>query len=267
MTEAAHGAVPQDVDSPATAQVERSSEASSQPPKSEQASESGRTSIDKLAEKDDVTEWVEARDDAKADELEAEGREDEIPEHRRKSRYQRLKESRERAQAEAAAAKAEAQALRERGTSPEAIEMVRVQERFKMRAEKVREQLPDYEQVMQSAPDVPLSDEAFTAIAYSEHGPRMAYELAAAPEILAQFAAQPPHEQARIIGRMEMLIESEGRPQRPQPRLVTKAPAPITPPKGGGASPPTDVRKLAGSDDITAYAKARDAENRKAGRR
>jgi hypothetical protein len=269
MTEASHGAVPA-VDSPAPAQVEQSSEASSQPPKSEQAGDGGRTNIDKLAEKDDVTEWVEAREDAKADELGAEGRDDEIPEHKRKSRYQRLKEAKARAEAAAEAARAEAEALRQTGGIPpeeiEAVVEARLEGiRFQERTRAALKDLPDFQTVLESAPDVPLSDAAMVAIRRSEVGPRMAYELASAPEVLQALAQQPPHEQARMLGKLEALIEMERR--GPQARRVTRAPAPVAPPRGGGVSPPADIRKLAESEDVTAYARERDKQTRVAGRR
>ena len=266
MSDEAHGAAPVDVGgtAPATPQPSTISEASEgQPHESGQANEGTHENLAKLAEKDDVTEYAEASDDAKDDALEEEGREEEIPQHRKKTRNQRDKEAKQKLWERAEAAEAEARALRESGVGvpPEAIESIQAKAMFRARAEQVKESIPDFDAVLQSAPQVDLHDVAIATIANSKLGPRMAYELASAPDALTAISRMPPQEQLRVLGRLEFAIEEQARAQA-NGRRVSNAPAPIKPPSGGGVSPPSDIRKLAESDDISGYAKARDKQSR-----
>jgi hypothetical protein len=130
-------------------------------------------------------------------------------------------------------------------------------ELFRERVEQVREHIPDYDRVIQSTRVEIRSDAVMDMIRDSEKGPLLAFHLASKPERIHELNQMSPLEAARYIGGLESRLSL------PKPKNATKAPPPVNPPKGG-AAPAKDFRSLAESDDITAYAKHRDASRKRA---
>lgn len=119
------------------------------------------------------------------------------------------------------------------------------------REDEARERMPDYDDtIRKSRTDV--SPQVGRLILESDKSALLAYHLAKNEDTLRELNAMSERQATREIGRLEARLSL------PQAKKTTTAPAPIKPPSGGGASPPTDIRKLADSEDITAYARARD---------
>jgi hypothetical protein len=121
------------------------------------------------------------------------------------------------------------------------------------REDEARERIPDYDNVLRAS-RVELSEPVTDLLIRSDKSALLAYHLAKNESTLRELNQMSPIEAARQIGRLEARLSL------PQAKKTTQAPPPLRPPSGGGASPPTDIRKLADSEDITAYAKARDAK-------
>lgn len=103
------------------------------------------------------------------------------------------------------------------------------QAEFQRRTQEVRAQNPDFDDVIMSASDAPVSDAVREALLTSEHGPAIMYQLAKSPAELARLSALPPLLAAREIGRLEAKLSSVA------PSPVKQKPA-IRPP-----APPTSV--------------------------
>ena len=100
-------------------------------------------------------------------------------------------------------------------------------------------------------------------------GPAMMEALEGEGEAIRYLANLPPAARSREMGKLEgyvhaqqMLKQQAGAIQEPQPRRVTQAPPPIRAPRGA-ANPPSDIRSLAGKDDVQDYVRARQAQERR----
>jgi hypothetical protein len=111
----------------------------------------------------------------------------------------------------------------------QAEEAERRQEAFLEKAEKVAERYPDFQAVV-SNPTLPINDAMAEYIADSDHGADLAYHLGKNPMKAAQIAQLSPIKAARELARIESELSQK------QARPVSKAPAPITPIAGVGAS-------------------------------
>lgn len=128
------------------------------------------------------------------------------------------------------------------------------------RADAIKDRVPDFDRV--------LKDFADDGGQFSEHvkeavirvGPELAYYLAKNPDIAEELNELEPIEAAIRIGELRPKLSLA------QPRKQTQAPAPL---KGitGGAAPTKSLADLAKADDLSAYIKARDAEDAAAKRR
>jgi DNA repair exonuclease SbcCD ATPase subunit len=128
------------------------------------------------------------------------------------------------------------------------------------RADAIKDRVPDFDRV--------LKDFADDGGVFSEHvkeavikvGPELAYYLAKNPDIAEELNELDPIEAAIRIGELRPKLSLA------QPRKQTQAPAPL---KGlsGGAAPSKSLADLAKQDDLSAYIKARDAEDAAARRR
>jgi hypothetical protein len=103
------------------------------------------------------------------------------------------------------------------------------------RVEKVREELPDYDEVIFSDAfrTLPVSAAMAEAIEASEFGPKLAYHLAKNPAEAARIASLAP------IPAVRELLMLEGKlsvASPPQTRPVSAAPAPIAPVAGARAA-------------------------------
>lgn len=99
------------------------------------------------------------------------------------------------------------------------------QAEFQRRTAEVRQKHPDFEDVVMSAADVPVSQAVTEALLTSEHGPEIMYQLASSPAELARLSALPPLAAAREIGRLEAkLASSTPPPVKPKPAFRPPAP-------------------------------------------
>jgi hypothetical protein len=106
----------------------------------------------------------------------------------------------------------------------------------------------DYDEVIQSVSDIPLSPAHQRVILESEHGPEIAYQLAQDPAELKKFAAMSPLAAARYFGKLEAQHTPAAAP--PKETKVSQAPRPIKPVGAGkgGAASTFDVSKASLSD-------------------
>jgi hypothetical protein len=102
---------------------------------------------------------------------------------------------------------------------------------FKGRADKAREILKDFDQVMQAATVSPSHPEIIHLILSSDKGPEIAYYLCMNPKVVHSLNEMSPFAAAREIGKLEQSASLA------TPKTVTKAPAPVEPIKGGTAPP------------------------------
>jgi hypothetical protein len=131
---------------------------------------------------------------------------------------------------------------------------------FFERAEEVKGKLPDFDKAVNDlyAQIGPLSEGLRDLIASSDQGPVILYHLAKNPSAARDLNSYGIVDAAREVGRLEAKLS-------PAPKKETKAPPPLSTPKGG-ASPPRDVYGLAKSSErIDDYVKARLAQMKKDG--
>ena len=91
--------------------------------------------------------------------------------------------------------------------------------------------------------------------------------LAYEPDAIRYLVSLPQAKRAREMAKLEGYLHAQALAQQnayqePQPRRMSAAPPPITPPKGA-ANPPRDLRGLAGKDDVADYVHARQQQERK----
>jgi hypothetical protein len=92
---------------------------------------------------------------------------------------------------------------------------------FSEREAEARKAIPDYDDVMAEADQIPASDAMLDVIRASDRGPALAYHLAKNPELSLKIANMPPLLAAKELGRIEASISPA------KPRTESKAPAPI----------------------------------------
>ena len=117
---------------------------------------------------------------------------------------------------------------------------------YQAKAEKIRETIPDYDEVIETA-DVQVNQDVGALIVQSERGPELAYHLANNPDLAFDLNQMSPTEAAFQLGKIE-----SGLPKA-QPKTATKAPPPPEPVKGG-AQP----RKEPGDMSYAEYKKWRE---------
>jgi hypothetical protein len=122
---------------------------------------------------------------------------------------------------------------------------------FVERAEDAKAKIPDFDATFETFARAggQFAPHVVEELHESEHGPVLAYQLAKNPRLAAELNAMSPRDAAREIGRLEAKVSL------PQPKKQTQAPPPLKA-LTGGASPPTDMAKLAQSEDITEFVKA-----------
>jgi hypothetical protein len=112
------------------------------------------------------------------------------------------------------------------------------------RLSEVRDRIPDFDQAMLEARDLHIRADLQELIRESPKGPLIAYYLARNLDRLDDLNRLPPVQAAREIGRLEARIRG------PQPNVVTKAPPPVSAPKGGTASPARDPSRMSMEDFV-----------------
>lgn len=133
------------------------------------------------------------------------------------------------------------------------LEQGRVSE-LQERAEAIKDRIPDFDKAIRKYVDDGGEFSPHVKEAVLRVGPELAYYLAKNPDVADELNELEPIEAAIRIGELRPKLSLA------QSRKQTQAPAPL---KGlnGGAAPTKSLADLAKADDISAYVKARDAED------
>jgi hypothetical protein len=129
---------------------------------------------------------------------------------------------------------------------------------FEKRAAKVKDVVPDFEDALEAFVEDggSFADHVARRLHKAgDKGPVLAYHLAKNPELADELNNMDPADAAAELVRIEAKLAL------PQPKKQTQAPAPLAPVKGA-AVPPKDVHAAAKSDDLSAYYKMRDEQER-----
>lgn len=106
------------------------------------------------------------------------------------------------------------------------------------RQQKVKDEIPDYEEVMASADSIMVSDQVRDAIIESENGPQLAYYLATHPDEAESLAKLSVQGALVRLGKLEAKLEIPEAKPAPE---ISKAPAPIAPLKSTNSIPELPV--------------------------
>jgi hypothetical protein len=120
-------------------------------------------------------------------------------------------------------------------------EQSRMRQKFQERLDAVKQDLPDYDDMIASS-DVAVSGPVTDAIIESDVGPQILYYLAENPDFARELGEKSITSQLRSIGRLEAKFEKSETPKPSVKEPVAKksnAPAPINPLKSGGN--PSDI--------------------------
>ena len=121
-------------------------------------------------------------------------------------------------------------------------------DRFTANQKEFMESNPDYQQVLNAASDITVSDEVKAAILDAENGPEILYSLAKDKDFAKSLSEMPAHRALREIGKMEAKLTKRSEAEQDQENTpiseVSKAPAPIRPLSGSGSA-----TALKGSDE------------------
>jgi hypothetical protein len=93
-----------------------------------------------------------------------------------------------------------------------------------------RAEHPDYDAVARN-PALPITQQVAEVILETDDPPAIAYYLGQNPQEAAAIAQMTPHQIGRAIGRIEAKLSAppaSDAPRQPEPKTVTKAPAPVT---------------------------------------
>lgn len=110
---------------------------------------------------------------------------------------------------------------------------------YQARIAEARTRYSDYEEVMVTAPEIPLPPHVSQALVESEFGPDIAYRLAKDPARIQRIVSLTPTAALREIGKVEAEIEA-GRKSKAVPR-VSNAPEPISPVDAKSSTPSRDA--------------------------
>lgn len=101
------------------------------------------------------------------------------------------------------------------------------------KVEAAKAEMPDFDEMVQSASDVIIPDHVRDAMMESDVGPKLLYHFAENPEIARSIAAMPPIKALREIGKLEAKFEAPKQAEKP-PVARSKAPEPIQPIRANG---------------------------------
>lgn len=104
----------------------------------------------------------------------------------------------------------------------EAAERTKTAENWSRRIADATAEMPDIEDVLESASDIPMSAAMRDAILESDVGPRIAYFLATNPDEAFKIAAMTPIGAIRAIGKLEARLD------QPAAKKTTSAPPPVS---------------------------------------
>lgn len=130
---------------------------------------------------------------------------------------------------------------------------------WKERVTEVEAEFPDYREVI-AASTVIVTNPVRDALMESPQGPRILYEIENDEELSASLKAKPnltqdeeaalARKQLKIIGRLEAKFEKKAEPEAKPVKAIERprAPAPITPVKGGRSADDSDLEGLTFAD-------------------
>lgn len=105
----------------------------------------------------------------------------------------------------------------------------KVLQTWSQKIEAVKSELPDFEEMVQSA-DVAVPDYVRDAIIESEVGPKVLYHLAENPDYARQISQMNPAKALRELGKLEARFEVKSEPAQSKAVVTkSKAPNPISP--------------------------------------
>ena len=163
--------------------------------------------------------------------------------------------------AEYTADKRIAEMKQQEAQAKEAEERQKVINQWTSKVEAAKASLPDFDEIVASS-DVVVNDDIRDAILESDVGPQILYHLAENDEIAKKIAGLSPKAALREIGKLEARFEAKPEAEKPAPIVKSKAPAPITPIRGGKNTPDVPM----GSDGVFFGTAAQWKELRKAGK-
>jgi len=108
-------------------------------------------------------------------------------------------------------------------------------ENWAAHVEDAKARYSDFEAVVYN-PNVPVTDRVYAAVLQTEAPADVAYQIASDPALARSLSGLPDLELGRALGRIEARLN------RPQPRIETRAPEPITPVKPKGTAQPDPDR-------------------------
>jgi len=150
---------------------------------------------------------------------------------------------------------------REEAEAKQAEERQKVISQWTSKVEAAKTSLPDFDEIVASS-DVVVNDDIRDAILESDVGPQILYHLADNDEVAKKIAGLSPKAALREIGKLEARFEAKPEVEKPAPIVRSKAPAPITPIRGGKNTPDVPM----GSDGVFFGTAAQWKELRKAGK-
>lgn len=150
---------------------------------------------------------------------------------------------------------------RQEAEAKEAEQRQKVITEWTAKVEKAKASLPDFDDIVASS-DVVVNDDIRDAILESDVGPQILYHLAENDEVAKKIAGLSPKQALREIGKLEARFEAKPEVEKPAPIVKSKAPAPITPIRGGKGTPDIPM----GSDGVFYGTAAQWKELRRAGK-
>jgi len=130
----------------------------------------------------------------------------------------------------------------------------KIEKQWNERQAAIKAELPDYDSVLQAGANLMVSNEVRDAILESEVGPGILYHLANNPEFVRALASKSRTAALREIGKLEVTQPwLKGKTAAPAPEAkapakpaaaateISRAPAPITPLRGGTSVPEVPV--------------------------
>jgi hypothetical protein len=121
----------------------------------------------------------------------------------------------------------------------------------------------DFDEVLQDAQDIPITQTMAQAIKSSEIGADLAYFLGKDPDYAIRISKMDPISAARELGRIESYIEYDKANKKPAAKpAVSKAPSPIKPVKSSTTPGSKSLEDMTPAEYM-AYRNKQDAERRK----
>jgi hypothetical protein len=136
-----------------------------------------------------------------------------------------------------------------------------IEQAWEDKLSKAKAEYSDFDSVIEESNDIPVTPIMAQAIKTSDLGADIAYFLGKDPEYATKIARMDSISAIREIGRIESYVEYE-KTQKAKPAQVSKAPAPITPPKAGTTQGPKNLEDMSPAEYM-AYRNKQEFDKRK----